>query len=162
MEWLIVVLCVLLIVLLLRTASGYTITVNGETLNANGYSVSSGTTRTAVGDPFMTADSNTCSQGCTTGCDYWEWMSATKMCQKYQIAAVDKPVTEVGYKVTPGQPDLRYGAVAKAQGCLDACTADPKCLGWIHYNENADEAMRGQCTLISALPNGNNDFRGFK
>jgi len=84
------------------------------------------------------------------------------MCQMYTTSNVDKSSVETGYKLIAGQPDYKYGAVPSAQKCMDACTADSNCIGWIHHNNKASDELRGQCSLIANKPDGAKDFRGFK
>jgi hypothetical protein len=84
------------------------------------------------------------------------------MCQLYKISDNDKAVATRGFKEGPGQPDFKYGAVKTPDECQDLCTDDPNCMGWIHYNNKAEETLQGTCSLIAYKKDGAKDFRGFK
>ena len=149
MIWLV---ALVILVLLLRTASGY-----------KGYTSGKGTIRSAMGPSFLTS-ANVCQQSCqsNTSCDFWQWSNVSQSCQLFSTSASDKTIAETAFKTTPGQPDFKYGAVPSAQTCADSCTADPKCIGWIHYNDTAPDELRGTCSLIAAKADGYKDFQGFK
>lgn len=151
METVIVLLALVILLVLLRRASGYE------------YTIGKGTIHTPIGSAFLTT-SNICQTSCQSNanCDFWQWSNVNQSCQLFSTSAVDKTTTETGFKTSAGQPDYKYGAVPDMQGCMDACTKDPKCIGWVHYNKNATDELQGTCSLIAAKADGYKDFQGFK
>jgi len=164
MEVLWIVVALLILALVLSSASRYTVNVNSQVLQANGYTIGTGSIHNAIGSKFTTGSSNLCEKSCASNasCSFWQWSQVDTSCQLFSTSDVDKTSVETGFKTSPGQPDYKYGSVPTAQACMDSCTKDTNCLGWVHYNQNASEELRGTCSLIAAKANGYKDFQGFK